>query len=130
MRPFEEAMVSELAGLLRAGVPARGVRLTVREMLVTRIERGPLGAREVSDAVEGAVRAACRLVRELDAPEELAEIVCRSALEAVRGHGGESARWLTDATSAAYAVLDELALERPDDPTWRWLARRLLVREG
>ena len=90
-----------------------------------RIERGPLGAREVSDAVEAAVRAACRVVRELDAPDELAEIVCRSALEAVRGHGGETARWLTEATSAAYAVLDQLALERPEDPTWRWLARRV-----
>ena len=125
MRPFEEAVASELAGLLRAGVPTRGVHITVREMVVMRIERGPLGAREVSDAVEAAVRAACRLVRELDAPDELAEIVCRSALEAVRGHGGETARWLTEATSAAYAVLDQLALERPEDPTWRWLARRV-----
>ncbi|PYN74459.1 MAG: hypothetical protein DMD96_30090 [Candidatus Rokuibacteriota bacterium] len=125
MRPFEEAVASELAGLLRAGVPTRGVHITVREMVVMRIERGPLGAREVSDAVEAAVRAACRVVRELDAPDELAEIVCRSALEAVRGHGGETARWLTEATSAAYAVLDQLALERPEDPTWRWLARRV-----
>jgi hypothetical protein len=130
VRPFEEAVASELAVLLRAGVPARGVHITVREMLITRMERGPLGAREVSDAVEAAVRAACRLVRELDAPDELAEIVCRSALEAVRGHGGTTARWLTEATSAAYAVLDELALERPEDPTWRWLARRLLIRES
>ena len=104
MRPFEEAVASELAGLLRAGVPTRGVHITVREMVVMRIERGPLGAREVSDAVEAAVRAACRVVRELDAPDELAEIVCRSALEAVRGHGGETARWLTEATSAAYAA--------------------------
>ena len=125
MRPFEEAVASELARLLRAGVPTRGVHITVREMVVMRIERGPLGAREVSDAVEAAVRAACRVVRELDAPDELAEIVCRSALEAVRGHGGETARWLTEATSAAYAVLDQLALERPEGPTWRWLARRV-----
>jgi hypothetical protein len=125
MRPFEEAVASELAGLLQAGVPVRGIHITVREMLVTRMERGDLGAREVSDAAEAAVRAACRLVRELDAPDELAEIVCRSALEAVRGHGGESARWLTEATSAAYAVLDELALERPAETTWRWLAGRL-----
>jgi hypothetical protein len=125
VRPFEEAVASELAGLLQAGVPARGIQITVREMLVTRMERGHLGAREVSDAAEAAVRAACRLVRELDAPDELAEIVCRSALEAVRGHGGESARWLTEATSAAYAVLDELALERPAETTWRWLAGRL-----
>ena len=125
MRPFEEAVASELAGLLRAGVPVRGIHITVREMLVTRMERGQLGAREVSDAVEAAVRAAGRLVRELDAPDELAEIVCRSALEAVRGHGGESALWLTEATNAAYAALDELSRERPSEATWRWLAQRL-----
>ena len=125
MRPFEEAVASELAGLLRAGVPVRGIHITVREMLVTRMERGPLGAREVGDAIDAAVRAACRLVRELDAPEELAEIVCRSALDAVRGHGGETARWLPEATSAAYAVLDELARERQSEATWRWLAQRL-----
>jgi hypothetical protein len=125
VRPFEEAVASELAGLLRAGVPAHGFHIAVREMLVTQMERGPLGAREVGDAIEGAVRAAGRLVRELDAPAELAEIVCRAALEAVRGHGGESARWLAEATSAASAALDELALERPDDATWRWLVGRL-----
>jgi hypothetical protein len=125
MRPFEEAVTSELASLLRAGVPARAVRLMVRELLVVRIERGPLGAREVSEAVEAAVRAACRLVRERDAPEELVETVCGAALDAVRGHGGESARWLAEATSAASAVLDELARESAEEPTWRWLARRL-----
>jgi len=42
----------------------------------------------------------------------------------VRGHGGESARWLPEATSAAHAVLDELADEQPNDMTWRWLAQR------
>jgi len=125
VRPFEDAMVAELAGLLRAGVPDRGIHLTVRELISVRIERGPLGAREVSDAVEAMVRAACRLVRELDAPDELVEIVCRATLEAVRGHGGESARWFPEATGAAYAVLDELARERGGDTTWRWVARRL-----
>jgi len=125
MRPFEEAVASELVALLRAGVPVRAVRLTVRELLVWRIERGPLGAREVSDAVEAAVRAACDLVRELDAPDDLVEAVCRASLDAVRGHGGESARWLAEATGAAYAVLDELAREHAEEPTWRWLAQRL-----
>ncbi len=125
MRPFEEAVASELAGLLRAGVPVRAVRLTVRELLVGRIERGPLGAREVSDAVEAAVRAACRLARDLDTPDEVVETVCRAALDAVRGHGGASASWLAEAASAAYAVLDEQARERAEDPTWRWLAQRL-----
>jgi hypothetical protein len=123
--PFEEAMAAELAWLLRARVPARAVRLTVRELVVVRLDEGPLGVREVEDAVEAAVRAACRLVRELDAPDEVVEAVCRAALEAVRGHGGESARWLPEATSAAVAVLDELARERAGDPTWGWLARQL-----
>jgi len=124
MRLFEDAVAAELAGLLRLGVPARGVHLTVRELVVARIERGPLGAHEIEDAMEDMVRAACRLVRELDAPDELVETVCRAALEAVRGHGGESARWFPDATSAAYAVLDELARERAEE-TWRSMARRL-----
>jgi hypothetical protein len=117
-------MASELAGLLRAGVPVRAVRLTVRELVVTRIERGPLGAREVSDAVEAAVRAACRIAVELNGPDELVESVCWAALDAVRGHGGESARWLIDATSAAHAVLDEMIRERSEE-RWYWVARQL-----
>ena len=123
--PFEDVVVAELLGLLRAGAPARAVRLTVRELVVTRIERGPLGGREVSDAVEAVMRAACHLVRTLGAPEELVETVCRGAIEGVRGHGGESARWLPDATSAAYVVLDELARERAAEPEWRWLAQQI-----
>ncbi len=125
MNPFQEAVASELAWLLRAGVPARAVRITVREMLVGRMERGPLGAREVGDAVEATVRAACRLARELDAPDDLVEMVCLAALEAVRGHGGESSRWLAEATSAASAVIDDLARERAEEPAWLWLTRRL-----
>jgi hypothetical protein len=123
--PFEDVVAAELLGLLRAGAPARAVRLTVRELVVTRIERGPLGAREVSDAVEAVMRAACHLVRTLGAPEELVETVCRGAIEGVRGHGGESTRWLPDATSAAYVVLDELARERAAEPEWRWLAQQI-----
>src|SRR5258706_5325309 len=124
MRAFEELMVSELTGLLRAGVPVHGVRLTARELLVTRIERGPLGAREVSDAVEEMVRAACRLVLELDAPPEVVETVCRAALEAVRGHRGESARWLPEGTSTDSAVLDEIARDHAGAASLRWIARR------
>jgi hypothetical protein len=116
-------MVSELAWLLRAGAPTRALRLTVREMMVGRIERGPLDAHEISDTVEAAVRAACRLVRELGAPDELVETVCRATVEAVRGHGGESARWLAEATGAMDAVLDELARERAE-ASLGWLARR------
>ena len=125
MRPFEDVMVEELAGLVRAGVPSRAVHLTVRELFVARIERGPVGPREVSEAVEAMVRAACRLVRELDAPDELVETVCRASLEAVRGHGGETAQWVPEATSAAYVVLDELASGGGGDVRWRWMARRL-----
>jgi hypothetical protein len=125
VRPFEQAVAAELAWLLRAGVPTRAVRVTVRELVIGRMERGRLGPGEVSDAVEASVRAACRLVRERQAPDELVETVCRAALEAVRGHGGESARWLGEATSAALAVLDELARERAEEPSWRWLVRRV-----
>jgi hypothetical protein len=92
---------------------------------MARIEEGPLGAREIGGAVEAAVRAACDLARELDAADELVEAVCRAALESVRGHGGESARWLAEAASAAHGVLLERASERGEDPTWRWLASRL-----
>jgi len=118
-------MVERLAELVRAGVPIRGVRLTVRELFVARIERGPLGPREVSEAVESMVRAACRLVQDLDAPDELVETVCRATLEAVRGHGGETARWFPEATSAAYVVLDELATGSGGNARGRWIARHL-----
>jgi hypothetical protein len=118
-------VASELARLVRAGVPIRGVRLTVRELVVARIERGPLGAREVSEAVEATVRAACRLVREAGAPDDLVEVVCRGTLDAVRGHGGQSARWLPEATSTAHAVLDAVARQHAEEPAWRWLARQL-----
>jgi hypothetical protein len=122
--PFEDALRAELSWLVRAEVPARALRLTVRDRVVTHLERGPLGAHEVSLAVEDAVRAACRLVRELDAPDEVVDIVCRAALEAVRGHGGQSARWLAEATTTADAVLEELARRPGEEPVWRWLEAR------
>jgi hypothetical protein len=123
MTTFENALRLELSWLLRAQVPARAVRLTVREQLVAQLERGPLGAREVSESVETTVRVAWRLVEELDAPEELVVIVSRAALEAVRGHGGDSARWLDEAMGAADAVLDELARRQGGDSTGAWLAQ-------
>jgi hypothetical protein len=125
VRPFEDAVALELVWLVRAGVPPRAVQLTVRELLVERIGQGPLGAREVSEAVEEALRAACRLAQEMDAPDEMVEAVCAAALDAVRGHGGTTARWLPEATSTARAVLDELADERGDAPMWQWLSHRL-----
>jgi hypothetical protein len=124
VNPFEQAMTAVLEDLLRAGVPARGVRLTVRELVVARIERGPLGAREITEAVEATVRAASHVVYELNAPDEMLDAVCRAALEAVRGHGGTSARWLDEATNTVSAVVDELTRDRAEEPTWRWLAQR------
>jgi hypothetical protein len=123
--PFEEAVSAALADLLRAGVPTRTLRLTARELVVARLERGPLGGGEVGDAVAAAVRAACRLVREAGAPDEVVDLVCRAALEAVRGHGGATARWLPEARGAVERVLDEVAWERAREPEWRWLARSL-----
>ncbi len=125
MRPFEETISAALADLLRAGVPSRTLRVTARELVVARLERGPLGGGEVGDAVAAAARAACRLVREVGAPDDVVDLVCRAALEAVRGHGGATARWLPEAQSAVERVLDELARERTGEPEWRWLARRL-----
>ena len=127
MNAFEDVLRLELSWLLRAEAPARAVRLTVRDQLVARLGSGPLGAREVSESVETAVRVACRLVEELDAPEELVETVSRAALEAVRGYGGASARWLDEVMGAADAVLDDLARQHWQDTnetTWHWLARR------
>jgi hypothetical protein len=124
MTGFEEVLAAELQALLRAGATPRAVRITVREVVVARLVAGPLGPREVSGAAGAAVRAACRLVRQLDAPEDGVEAVCRAALDAVRGHGGESARWLDDATRAVLDSLDDLARERAEEPAWRRLARR------
>jgi hypothetical protein len=124
MRALEEALAAELQALLRAGATPRAVRITVREVVVARLVAGPLGPQEVSAAAGAAARAACRLVRQVGAPEDVVEAVCRAALDAVRGHGGESARWLDDATSAVLESLDELARERAEEPVWRWLARR------
>jgi hypothetical protein len=100
----------------------------VRELVVTLIERGPLGAREIGEAVEATVWAACRLVRERQASEDMIETVLDAALEAVRGHGGESARWMAEARQAAHSVLDQMAREHAEEPTWRWLAVRLELR--
>jgi hypothetical protein len=79
----------------------------------------------VNETAAAAAWAACRLVRQLGAPEDVVEAVCRAALDAVRGHGGESARWFDDASSAVFEALDELARERQEEPAWRWLAGRL-----
>ena len=128
MISFEEVVTVELQMLLRTAVPPRGIRLTVRELLVTRIERGPIGAREIGEAVQATLWAACRLVRERQASEDMIETVLDAALEAVRGHGGESARWMAEARHAALSVLDQLAREHVDEPTWGWLAGRLDLR--
>ena len=125
MSAFEHAVTAELTWLLRAGGPPRAVRLTVREMVVGRMERGRLGPHDVTDAVESAVRAACRLAREMEAGDELVDVVCRAALEAVRGQGGLTARWLDEATRAAGAALEEGARVDPSGRGWPPLTARL-----
>ena len=126
MSPFEALVGAELRGLLRAGATPRAVRLTVRELVVERIVSGPVSAREIHATVEATVRAACVLVSELGMSDEVVEIVCGASIEAVRGHGGESARWLSEAASAASAVLEEQAHGRGGEQAWRWLAGRVL----
>lgn len=125
MRFFEETISAALADLLRAGVPSRTLRVTTRELVVARLERGPLGGGEIGNAVAAAARAACRLVREVGAPDDVVELVCRAALEAVRGHGGTTARWLPEAQDAVERALDELAREGAEEAEWRRLVRRL-----
>jgi hypothetical protein len=125
MSPFEAMVASELRELLHAGVTPRAVRLTVREIVVERIARRPLGAQEINDTVEAMVRAACGLVREVGAPPDLVDVVCGASIEAVRGHGGASARFIAEAARAASAVIEEQAHEGFDDPAWRWLAARV-----
>jgi hypothetical protein len=125
MRTFEDIIAGELLALMRAGATPGAVRITVREVVVERLGVGALGPREGGETAAAAARAACRLVRQLGAPEDVVEAVCRAALDAVRGHGGESARWFDDASSAVFDALDELARERQEEPAWRWLAGRL-----
>jgi hypothetical protein len=117
MSAFEQEVAAELSWLLRAGGPPRAVRLTVREMVVGQLERGRLSPHDVSDAVESAVRA--------DAGDELVDVVCRAALEAVRGQGGLTARWLDEATRAAGAALEEDARAGPAGRGWHPLTARL-----
>src|SRR5258705_8088867 len=90
-------MAFELTQLVRAGAPTRAFRITVRELLIARIERGPLGAREVSDAVEAAMRAACRLVPEAGVPDGEVRVLGAGAMEAVGRLGGGRARWFNEA---------------------------------
>lgn len=125
MTPFEELIEAELTWLLRAGVPPRGVRISVQELLVTRIERGQLQAPDLSDAVEAAVRAAGRLARARSAPLDLVEVVCMTTLDVVRGHGGDTARWLEVATGTMAHEIERLAREDDDEARWRWLIRRV-----
>jgi hypothetical protein len=64
-------------------------------------------------------------LREFGAPQDVVEAVCRAALDAVRGYGEENARGMAKAAGAGAGALDELGRERREEPTSRWLARRL-----
>jgi hypothetical protein len=125
MNAFDEVVAVELDLLVRTAVPPRAIRLTVRELLVARLERGPLGAKEIGEAVAAILLAACGLVRAGRASEDMIETVLDAAREAVRGHGGESARWVPEVRRAALSVFDQLARQHGDEPTWRWLSARL-----
>jgi hypothetical protein len=119
-------LVAELVLLVRARVPARAVRLTIRERLIRQMGETPVGAPGVADAVERALRAAGQVQQETAGSTELVETVYIASLEAVRGHGGETARWMAEAKRRAHAVLNEMAA-RGVEPTW---ARRVLQVEG
>jgi hypothetical protein len=121
-------MAAELALLVRAGVPARAVRLAIRERLTVGLGEGPLGARSVVDAVERALRAACQVQQEIAGSTELVETVYVASLEAVRGHGGETAQWIAEATRRAHAVLNEMAA-RGVQPVWAQRVRHVDGRE-
>ena len=118
MRPFEELMAGSWRGSCVPGVPVRGVHLTVRELVVVRLGARAAGRPRGERGGGGGGARGVPAGAELDAPEEMVETVCRAALEAVRGHGGESARWLPEATSAAHAVLDR-ARARATARSWR-----------
>jgi len=111
MRPFEDDVRWEVSWLLRAGVPARGVRIAVRELVVTQHRPRAAGSPRDRGGRGGGGAAACRLVRELDAPPEVVELVCGAALDGVRGHGGWSAQWLEAATAAVATVVDDFTAE-------------------
>jgi len=105
----DRRMAAELMLLARARVPTCAVRITIRDRLTAQIAAGPMGARSVVEAVERALRTAREVAQELVEPGDLVETVYFASLEAVRGHGGESAQWIAEATRCAHAVLNEMA---------------------
>ena len=107
------------------GVP--GVRGVVPDVIDLEKERARLGRelKKVAKELETLEKKLSNASFVDRAPPEVVETVCRAALEAVRGHGGESARWLADAADSVSAALDEQARERVDEPPWRWLVARV-----
>jgi hypothetical protein len=124
MSRFEESLVSELAGLLRAGAGMQAVRITVHEETVAYLVRGPSGPEEASGAVEACLRAARRMIREYGAREDLMEAILMSALDAVRGHGGRTALSVREAARTAYLLLEEFEREREIGFGWRVFLER------
>jgi hypothetical protein len=126
MTVADPRLVAELSLLVRARVPARAVRRTIRDAVMTQIGRAPCGPTSVVEAVERTLRAAFQVQRESAGPGELIEVVYVASLEAVRGHGGETARWVADARRRAQAVLNEMAVPGVE-PLW---ARRIQDVDG
>jgi hypothetical protein len=144
-------MAAELSFLIRARAPARAIRLTIRERVVAqiddeRIDERPFGEQRVLDAVERILRAAVHVQqqlagqrlagselaghalagRELVSAGDLVETAYLASLDAVRGHGGETSRWIDRATRHAHDVLNELAAHGVE-PLW---ARRVRLAQG
>lgn len=124
MNDLEKRLVAEMAWLLEAGAGLRTVRVTVYEEMVTYLVLEPTGSRRVHGAVEASLRAAYRMLHEYGAPDDLLDTVLESALDAVRGHGGETSRWIREAVQNAYLLLEQFETERGIDSGWRKILER------
>ena len=80
-------------------------------------------------ADEHALRAACQVQQEITGSTELVETVYVAAIEAVRGHGGQTAQWIAESTRRAHAVLNEMA-GRGVQPVWAQRVRQVDRRES
>ena len=110
MSPFEDGGARRSCrGSCAPGCPARGGAPHRARAAGGALERGPLGAREVSESVEATVRAACRLVGSSTRPRSWSRPCAARPSRRCADTAARARRWLTEAMSAADAVLDELA---------------------